>query len=337
METDEIHDYYAILGIDPSTDSKAIAKAYRRLALTCHPDKVSPDDTDAAARFLLLSKAYDTLTDPQKRRTYDEQHKARLAKLEKLKMMDETRRKTRQDLFDREKQARQHRNEAQMEQLRQREQIERLREEGERQRKQHEQEQQLLFKQMQEAILVKELQTNIQSAVDSAEEFDSSIRVKWDKKKYLLVQADIEELFEKYGDIQALIFKEGNSIVAFQSIEYAMMAMDDYGSEQTILGNFKLQWFDGSETPASVRRLQAAYKHYQTRHALLSDPAKAAAAAQHSTSASATVSPDNRPTARPEPLAVDPSKSRTRFANMSLEEAESVVFGRIKRQRAIHT
>jgi DnaJ-class molecular chaperone len=62
-------DYYKILGITKKATSKDIKKAYRKLSLKYHPDKnPSPD---AANKFAKISTAYSTLSDPDKRKTYD--------------------------------------------------------------------------------------------------------------------------------------------------------------------------------------------------------------------------------------------------------------------------
>ena len=66
-------DYYAILGVKASASESEIKKAFRRLAVTYHPDKNS--SPDAKHRFQEINAAYDTLGDAQKRSLYD----ARLA------------------------------------------------------------------------------------------------------------------------------------------------------------------------------------------------------------------------------------------------------------------
>ncbi len=64
-------DYYEVLEVNRNASETEIKKAYRRLALKCHPDK-NPGDKEAEERFKELSEAYAVLSDPQKRATYDQ-------------------------------------------------------------------------------------------------------------------------------------------------------------------------------------------------------------------------------------------------------------------------
>lgn len=64
-------DYYEVLGVDKSADDAALKKAYRNLAKQCHPD-MHPDDPAAEAQFKEISEAYAILSDPEKRRQYDQ-------------------------------------------------------------------------------------------------------------------------------------------------------------------------------------------------------------------------------------------------------------------------
>lgn len=65
-------DYYKVLGIPKSADDRKIKRAYRQLALKWHPDK-NPDDVETAnEKFQEISEAYDVLSDPEKRKIYDQ-------------------------------------------------------------------------------------------------------------------------------------------------------------------------------------------------------------------------------------------------------------------------
>lgn len=62
---------YEALSVAPTAGPAAIKKAYYKAALRHHPDK-HPDDADAAARFAKIGEAYSVLSDPSKRKRYDE-------------------------------------------------------------------------------------------------------------------------------------------------------------------------------------------------------------------------------------------------------------------------
>lgn len=71
MATTPKKDYYEILGVKKSASADDIRKAFRKLARKYHPD-VNPGDKSAEEKFKTLSEANDVLSDPKKRKIYDQ-------------------------------------------------------------------------------------------------------------------------------------------------------------------------------------------------------------------------------------------------------------------------
>lgn len=64
-------DYYEVLGVPKNADDAALKKAYRALAKKYHPDS-NPGDAEAEKKFKEASEAYGVLSDPEKRKQYDQ-------------------------------------------------------------------------------------------------------------------------------------------------------------------------------------------------------------------------------------------------------------------------
>ena len=71
MSSGGYRDYWKVLGLERGADGDTVKKAFRKLARQHHPD-VNPGDKQAEARFKEISEAYEVLSDPEKRRRYEQ-------------------------------------------------------------------------------------------------------------------------------------------------------------------------------------------------------------------------------------------------------------------------
>src|SRR3954467_10372908 len=71
MATTQQKDYYGAFGVKKTASSEEIRKAFRKLARKYHPD-VNPNDKKAEEKFKEISEANDVLSDPKKRKIYEQ-------------------------------------------------------------------------------------------------------------------------------------------------------------------------------------------------------------------------------------------------------------------------
>src|SRR5512140_1289536 len=67
----EFVDYYKLLGLEKTATAKDIKSAFRKLARKYHPD-LNPNDKDAKRKFQQINEANEVLSDPEKRKKYDQ-------------------------------------------------------------------------------------------------------------------------------------------------------------------------------------------------------------------------------------------------------------------------
>ena len=86
MSLEPLPDHYKALGIDKNADAATIKKTYRKLVLTCHPDKVTDEALKAQKQdeFHKIQQAYETLSDETRRATYEAELKLQQLRREKL-------------------------------------------------------------------------------------------------------------------------------------------------------------------------------------------------------------------------------------------------------------
>jgi curved DNA-binding protein CbpA len=231
------HDWYGILGCEPGTTKELIEKAARKLAAKNHPDKTS--DPEAPAKFLLIQKAKEVLTDDAKKKVIDEFYREsnERKKYEETRMkgMDASRKRFREKLDSRINTAQRQRNADPDEVLRQelkkqtsvmeamrkanQDLLERAAE-VERQRVNQKQDDYLRYRQT--------------LAEDSAMKM-RQIKIKWKRGVQSHSEDSLYFMLKQFGDVEEVTLLPGkgtSALITFASNGGAKCAMDFYAASE---------------------------------------------------------------------------------------------------------
>ncbi|KAI7825332.1 hypothetical protein BC939DRAFT_127770 [Gamsiella multidivaricata] len=248
---DEQKDWYAVLGIERTATSKEITKAYRLKALKYHPDK-NPDPS-AAKIFHDLSQAYDLLLDPAARAAFDNLLNVKVQAKQRTDKYDSARRKMKEDLENRENAFRKQQEEEKVAAMRMHYEMERLKQENSKKRAEREAELLRQADQLSEVAAVAR-----QAALDEeTKSLDTTLRLKWKKKKYTFHSKQLTEIFNKYGAIDSCLSKkQGSALVSFKTLTGAYTTMRASERQDNELEAFAITWAAGVE-PATVASLRS--------------------------------------------------------------------------------
>ncbi|XP_071448290.1 dnaJ homolog subfamily C member 17 [Hetaerina americana] len=241
-------DLYELLGIDPSSTTKEIKTAYRKKALSCHPDK-NPDDARAAERFHTLSKVLEILIDASARAAYDKVFNAKKIAKARHSQLDAKRKKLKEDLEAKEQAsmrgpsiviAEQDITKSKSDEDKLKVEIERLRKQGSRELKE---EIERVNKQVEEEwrTMKKNVHGSFHAMPEEAEAIslnDCRLKIRWDIEsgKSLYDEENLRTIFKKYGPISAIVVstipkkrssKKGSGIIEFENTSSAKAALEN--------------------------------------------------------------------------------------------------------------
>lgn len=255
------HDLYAIFEIESTATVQEIKKAYRKKALKCHPDK-NPDNINATELFLQLSNALEVLLDEKARLAYDKIYNAKkAAKLRNLEL-DSHRKKLKEELEARERQAAQDSfmrfgNKSAEEKLAA--EIERLRKEGSRQLKEEME------------FIKKKILEDRQLMTGNADPSLYRLKVKWKFDKNYETNGgynteNLVQMFSKYGDVETVVVsqkKKGSALVEFVKADAAIKALQ---FEKGLINNpLTLTWLTGEPPSQFQRKMMDSNLTYRTQ------------------------------------------------------------------------
>ncbi|KAG0336452.1 DnaJ (Hsp40), sub C, member 17 [Podila humilis] len=243
-------DWYAVLGVPKTATTKEITKAYRLKALKVHPDK-NPDP-NAAKIFHELSQAYDILLDPAARAAFDNLQNVKIQAKARTDKYDATRRKAMDDLKSREEASKKEQQDEKAAALRMKYEMDRIKQEGMKKREAREAELRKQAEDAEEAVAA----ARQASRDEQAKSLDTTLRIKWKKKKHSFESSELEAIFGKYGPIDSCLSRnQGSAVISFKTLAGAFAAVKAHEKGVSDLEPFSISWAAGGE-PAVVANLR---------------------------------------------------------------------------------
>ncbi|XP_043255184.1 dnaJ homolog subfamily C member 17 [Colletes gigas] len=219
-------DLYELIGAVTTASIQEIKKAYRKKALSCHPDK-NPNNPKAAELFHELSRALEILTDASARAAYDKVINAKHQAVQRTKEFDAKRKKLKEDLEAREdayKRSLNSESSTKRDEDKLQVEIERLRKTGSKQV-----EEEIAFMKNKIAEQSRGFYKEYENDSDSYK-----IKIKWKPNKDNFYNDGynyntLYQIFSKYGDIAALLVsstKNGSALIEYQNKSDAELALN---------------------------------------------------------------------------------------------------------------
>ncbi|KAJ2254644.1 hypothetical protein GGI13_002038 [Coemansia sp. RSA 455] len=237
-------DVYELLGVAVEASEKELTKAYRVKALQHHPDK-NRDNPDAAKLFHDIKAAYDMLSDPQLRSSYDEKRRASIAKRQRQDLLSGQRKRMKSQLEKDEREARQTREQEKARaQQQMHDEAARFRDETQRD----------------EARRDRRMREHMQEdETIEVDELDRTVRVRWDTGIY--DRESLARIFAVFGELEEIVVaphsvharKRQSALLVYKSVAAAHALMNARVSDPEISA-FDRFWAAGAE-PRSVHEI----------------------------------------------------------------------------------
>ncbi|XP_015115883.1 dnaJ homolog subfamily C member 17 [Diachasma alloeum] len=216
-------DLYGLLDIEPTSTTSQIKTAYRKKALSCHPDK-NPDNPRAGELFHQLSQVLEILTDESARQAYDKVLLAKAQAKERSKKLDAKRKKFKDDLEAREERFKNGRTSSgKSEEQKLKEEIERLEKMGS---KLVEEEVNLINDQIRQQL------RKDRTGGPTDEGLTGKVKIRWRADKDDVdnggySQEVLIRIMSKYGDVSGVVMsgKKGRALVEFTERSAGEMAV----------------------------------------------------------------------------------------------------------------